>query len=202
MCIRDRLNYEHCKWDKDTDADHDIHMPFTRLLAGATDYHLGGFRSLPRDKFKNQERNPYVMSTRCHMLAMYVVLESYLGMICDTPEAYEGQPGFEFLKAVPTTWDQTVVPNASVNEYVTIARKKGEDWFVGTINNSQARSIDVDLKFLDKDKKYKITIYKDAEDTNIDSNKLVKEVKEITYRDKITLPLASDGGSVFHIQPI
>ena len=69
------LNYEHCKWDKDTDADHDIHMPFTRLLAGATDYHLGGFRSLPRDKFKNQERNPYVMSTRCHMLAMYVVLE-------------------------------------------------------------------------------------------------------------------------------
>ena len=102
------LNYEHCKWDKDTDADHDIHMPFTRLLAGATDYHLGGFRSLPRDKFKNQERNPYVMSTRCHMLAMYVV---------------------------------------------------------------------------------------------IDSNKLVKEVKEITYRDKITLPLASDGGSVFHIQP-
>ena len=117
------LNYEHCKWDKDTDADHDIHMPFTRLLAGATDYHLGGFRSLPRDKFKNQERNPYVMSTRCHMLAMYVVLESYLGMICDTPEAYEGQPGFEFLKAVPTTWDQTVVPNASVNEYVTIAAK-------------------------------------------------------------------------------
>ena len=103
------LNYEHCKWDKDTDADHDIHMPFTRLLAGATDYHLGGFRSLPRDKFKNQERNPYVMSTRCHMLAMYVV---------------------------------------------------------------------------------------------IDSNKLVKEVKEITYRDKIPLPLASDGGSVFHIQPI
>ena len=68
-------------------------MPFTRLLAGATDYHLGGFRSLPRDKFKNQERNPYVMSTRCHMLAMYVVLESYLGMICDTPEAYEGQHG-------------------------------------------------------------------------------------------------------------
>ena len=62
-------NYEHCKWDKDTDADHDIHMPFTRLLAGATDYHLGGFRSLPRDKFKNQERNPYVMSTRCHILA-------------------------------------------------------------------------------------------------------------------------------------
>lgn len=64
------------------------------------------------------------MSTRCHMLAMYVVLESYLGMICDTPEAYEGQPGFEFLKAVPTTWDQTVVPNASVNKYVTIARKR------------------------------------------------------------------------------
>lgn len=196
------LNYEHCKWDTLANADHDIHMPFTRLLAGATDYHLGGFRSLPRDKFKIQERNPYVMSTRCHMLAMYVVLESYLGMMCDTPEAYEGQPGFEFLQAVPTTWDQTVVPTASVNEYATVARKKGDDWFVGTINNSQARNVDINLDFLDKGRTYKITIYKDAKDTNLDSNKLLKEVKEVTNKDRISIPLASDGGSVFHLQPL
>ena len=100
------LNYENFKGCMVTTADHDISMPFTRLLAGTADYHLGGFRALPKDKFKIQQSNPYVTSTRCHMLAMYVVLESYLGMICDTPEAYEGQPGFEFLQTVPTTWDK------------------------------------------------------------------------------------------------
>lgn len=195
------LNYEHCKWDTDANADHDISMPFTRLLAGATDYHLGGFRSLPRDKFKIQERNPYALSTRCHMLAMYVVLESYLGMACDTPEAYEGQPGFEFLQAVPTTWDETIVPTASVNEYVAIARRNGDDWYVGSINNSRARSIDIALDFLGAGS-YSATIYKDAEDTDIDSNRLVKEIRTVTGKDKITLPLASDGGAVIQIRPL
>lgn len=144
------LNYENFKGCMVTTADHDISMPFTRLLAGAADYHLGGFRALPKDKFKIQQSNPYVTSTRCHMLAMYVVLESYLGMICDTPEAYEGQPGFEFLQTVPTTWDKTVVPDASVNEYVAIARRHGDDWYVGAINNSQARDVEIALDFLGK----------------------------------------------------
>lgn len=194
------LNYENFKGSMVTTADHDISMPFTRLLAGATDYHLGGFRALPRDKFKIQQSNPYVTSTRCHMLAMYVVLESYLGMICDTPAAYEGQPGFEFLQNVPTTWDKTVVPNASVNEYVTVARKHGEDWYVGAINNSQARNVEMLLDFLGKGN-YKVTLYKDAKDTDTNPNHLVKETLTVTAKDKILLPLASDGGAALHIQP-
>ena len=100
------LNYEVCKWDTLVNADHDIAIPFTRMLAGATDYHLGGFRALPRSEFKIQYVNPHVMSTRCHMLAMYVVLENHLTSLCDTPKAYEGQPGFEVLRTVPGTWDE------------------------------------------------------------------------------------------------
>ncbi len=196
------LNYEHCKWDTSTNADHDIHMPFTRLLAGATDYHLGGFRSLPRDKFHPQERNPYVMSTRCHMLAMYVVLESYLGMVCDTPDAYRGQPGFEFIQAVPTTWDKTVVPSCSLNEYACIARQKDAIWYVGAINNHQARTIRLQLGFLDKGKSYEATIYKDGPDTATDSNQLVKERRIVTSADTIELPLASDGGAALRIRPL
>ncbi len=194
------LNYENFKGSMVTTADHDISMPFTRLLAGATDYHLGGFRALPRDKFKIQQSNPYVTSTRCHMLAMYVVLESYLGMICDTPAAYEGQPGFEFLQTIPTTWDKTVVLDASVNEYVTIARKHGDDWYVGAINNSQARNVEMPLDFLGKGN-YKVTLYKDAKDTDTNPNHLVKETLTVTAKDKILLPLASDGGAALHIQP-
>lgn len=177
------LNYENFKGCMVTTADHDISMPFTRLLAGAADYHLGGFRALPKDKFKIQQSNPYVTSTRCHMLAMYVVLESYLGMICDTPEAYEGQPGFEFLQTVPTTWDKTVVPDASVNEYVAIARRHGDDWYVGAINNSQARDVEIALDFLGKGD-YKVTLYKDAQDTDTNPNHLIKETFTVTAKDK------------------
>ena len=195
------LNYENFKGCMVTTADHDISMPFTRLLAGAADYHLGGFRALPKDKFKIQQSNPYVTSTRCHMLAMYVVLESYLGMICDTPEAYEGQPGFEFLQTVPTTWDKTVVPDASVNEYVAVARRHGDDWYVGAINNSQARDVEIALDFLGKGD-YKVTLYKDARDTDTNPNHLIKETLTVTAKDKITVPLASDGGAAMHIQPV
>lgn len=195
------LNYENFKGGMVTTADHDMSIPFTRLLAGAVDYHLGGFRALPRDKFKIQQSNPYVTSTRCHMLAMYVVLESYLGMICDTPQAYEGQPGFEFLQIVPTTWDKTVVPDASVNEYIAIARKQGEDWYVGAINNSQARKVEIALDFLGKGS-YKVTLYKDAKDTDTNPNHLIKETLTVTAKDKITLPLASDGGAAMQIQPV
>lgn len=193
------LNYENFKGCMVTVADHDISMPFTRLLAGAADYHLGGFRAIPKEKFKIQQSNPYVTSTRCHMLAMYVVLESYLGMICDTPSAYEGQPGFEFLQIVPTTWEKTVVPNASVNEYVAIARKHGDDWYVGAINNSQPRTLEIALDFLGKGR-YTLTLYKDAKDTDTHPNHLLKETLRVTATDKITLPLASDGGAAMHIR--
>lgn len=195
------LNYENFKGGMVTIADHDISIPFTRLLAGATDYHLGGFRAITKDKFKVQQSNPYVTSTRCHMLAMYVVLESYLGMICDTPKAYEGQPGFEFLQVVPTTWDKTVVPCASVNEYVAVARKHGDDWFIGAINNSQARKIEIPLNFL-QDSKYKVTLYKDADDADSNPNHLVKEVFYVSANDIITLPLHGDGGGAMRLQMV
>lgn len=194
------LNYENYKGGLRTIADHDISVPFTRLLAGPADYHLGGFKALPKEKFKVQDRNPYVTSTRCHMLAMYIVLESYLGMICDTPEAYRGQPGFEFLQLVPTVWDETVVPVAIVNEHVTIARKKDTDWFVGAINNSTARRIEIPLDFLDKGD-FVATIYKDAIDSDINPNNLVKEVKVVTSADILSFSLAIDGGMVLHISP-
>lgn len=192
------LNYENFKAHAQTNADHDISVPFTRLLAGATDYHLGGFRSLRKGNFKVQQSNPYVLSTRCHMLAMYVVLESYLGMVCDTPKAYEGQPGFEFIRDVPTIWDRTVVLDASVNEYVVIARKKDEDWFVGAINNGKARNIDVSFDFLGKGN-YTAIIYTDTEDAEVNPNKLNILQKQITPDSHLSVRLATDGGMVLKI---
>lgn len=195
------LNYECYKWSKDISANHDISMPFTRLLAGATDYHLGGFRAVPQADFKIQHRCPLVTSTRCHMLAMYVVLESYLGMVCDYPAAYEGQPGFEFLQQVPTVWDETKVPHAEVNQYITAARRHGEDWYVGTITNQTPRKLSVPLDFLDKGT-YQLDLYTDAEDVDTDPNHLIKVTKVVTAKDKVEIVLAADGGAVMRLKKV
>ena len=193
-------NYECYKWSLDMGADLDIAIPFTRLLAGATDYHLGGFRAVPKEKLQIRYSNPWVTNTRCHMLGMYVVLESYLGMVCDTPQAYEGQPGFEFIRKVPTTWDETVVPAASVMEYVCVARRKGADWWVGAINNSTPREVTLTADFLG-DGTYTAEVYTDTAETADDPNRLEKRTVSLRKGDKLTLPMAGSGGAAIHIYP-
>jgi alpha-glucosidase len=187
------LNYEVNKWDKRITPDHDLNIVFTRMLAGPTDYHLGGFRAVADSLFKIQYTRPLMLGTRCHMLAMYVVLENPLGMVCDYPAAYEGQPGFEFIKEVPTTWDATKVLDAKVGEYIVIARKKGSDWFAGAITNHSERLIDIPLNFLDE-AKYVAEIYSDTVDVNVEPNHLQQQNKNVTNKDILPVRLAAGGG--------
>ncbi|MEJ7586282.1 MAG: glycoside hydrolase family 97 protein [Ferruginibacter sp.] len=192
-------NYEVNKWNEaGLSPDHDINMPFTRLLAGPTDYHLGGFRAVPPAKFKTQHSRPLMVGTRCHMLAMYVVLESYLAMVCDYPAAYEGQPGFKFIEDVPASWDETIVPAAEVHQFVTIARRKGTQWFIGTINSNKARSVQLPLSFLPAGK-YTAEIYSDTEHTAEDPNQLLLLVQTVSNADTITLHLAAGGGQAMRL---
>ncbi|HET9824677.1 MAG TPA: glycoside hydrolase family 97 protein [Chitinophagaceae bacterium] len=191
------LNYEVNKWDKRITPDHDLNIVFTRMLAGPTDYHLGGFRAVPDSLFKIQYTRPLMLGTRCHMLAMYVVLQNPLGMVCDYPAAYEGQPGFEFIKEVPTTWDETKVIDARLREYIIIARKKGNDWFAGAITNHSGRVIDIPLNFLDMGQ-YSAEIYSDAADVNQEPNHLQKQIKMVSNKDHLAVQLAAGGGMVIH----
>ncbi len=193
-------NYEVNKWDDhDLGPDHDINIPFTRMLAGSTDYHLGGFRAVPKSQYKVQYTRPLMLGTRCHMLAMYVVLENYLGMVCDYPAAYEGQPGFEFIKEVPTVWDETKVLSAKVSEFITIARRKNDDWFIGTITNNSPRNISIPLNFLPEGK-YVVEVYTDAPDADENPNHLIKQTRIVTKQDFIQVNLAAGGGEVMHFK--
>jgi alpha-glucosidase len=192
------LNYENDKWNNTVTPDADVNIAFTRLLAGSTDYHLGGFRAANAKTFKVHYTAPMVLGTRCHMLAMYVVLESAQGMMCDYPDAYIGQPGFEFLQQVPLTWDQTRVLNANVSEYVTIARRKGADWYIGTISNNTAHNIKTALSFLPAGA-YTAEIYSDAPDNDKDPNHLVKVVQNVTNQSVINTNLAAGGGQVIRV---
>jgi alpha-glucosidase len=188
------LNYEIDKWDPEgLSPEHDLDIVFTRMLAGPTDYHLGGFRAVPKEKFRTQFTRPLVLSTRSHMMAMYVVLESYLGMVCDYPEAYEGQPGFEFIAGVPTTWDETRVIDGAPGEYVVIARRKGDKWYVGGINNSHPRKLNLKMSFLNGGI-HSAIIYTDAEDVSSDPNHISKTTKNVTTSDLLDINLPAGGG--------
>ncbi len=195
------LNYEANKWDKIMKADHDINMPFTRLLAGSLDYHLGGFRAVRESDFKVQYTRPLMLGTRCHMLGLYVVFESALGMVCDYPEAYEGQIGFEFISEVPTNWHKTKVLSAVPDEHILIARKYNENWYVGGINNNQKRSVDISFEFLDSGK-YQATIYADAFDSEINPNNLYKQKKILSKTDRISIQMDNGGGLAMVLKKI
>ncbi|HMJ70798.1 MAG TPA: glycoside hydrolase family 97 protein [Cyclobacteriaceae bacterium] len=188
------LNYEVDKWTPEgLSPDHDLDIVFSRMLAGSTDYHLGGFRAATKEKFRMQYSRPQVLGTRCHMMAMYVVLESYLGMVCDYPEAYEGQPGFEFVSKVPTIWDETRVLDAKVGEYVVIARRKGNEWFVGGITNSQTRELNINLSMIG-DGSHTATVYTDAADASTEPNHISREERQVTRLDPVKVKLAPGGG--------
>ena len=194
------LNYENDKAGNVITPDDDISIPFTRGLAGTTDYHLGGFRAVPISKYKAHYTRPLVVGTRCHMLAMYVVLENFLQMVCDYPEAYEGQKGFGFIKEVPTTWDETRVPGAKVDRWVTIARRKGCDWYVGTINNSAPRVIHIPMNFLPAGKDFIAETYSDAPDSRQYPNRLIKQTIHVHHSDTLTVYLVAGGGQVMYIK--
>jgi alpha-glucosidase len=189
------LNYEVDKWDNKVTPAHDLNIVFTRLLAGATDYHLGGFRAVPENKFEIHYIKPFVMGTRCHMLAMYVVLESYLGLVCDYPEAYEGQQGFEFIKQVPTVWDKTKVLDAEISEYIIFAREKKGDWYVGSITNSP-RDESVSFSFL-PDGMFSAEIYSDVPGY---PNSVKKQIVEVSSGSKLTVHLERGGGMVMNLR--
>ena len=193
------LNYENDKWGNLITPDDDIEIPFTRLLAGPTDYHLGGFRAMKSSEFKLLYTRPHVLATRCHMLAMYVVLENHLSMVCDYPEAYEGEDGFDFIRTVPTVWDQTVVPGAEAGQWVSVARRSGKDWYVGAITNGVARTVTIALNFLPAGS-YSAEIYRDAPDAVNNPNKLVKEVREVKPSDKLMINLTAGGGEVIRLK--
>ncbi len=196
-------NYEQNKWrSTPISPEHDLNIVYTRMLAGPTDYHLGGFRAVTKENFKTQYTRPLMGGTRCHMLGMYVVLESYLSMVADFPKAYENQPGFEFVTKVSTSWDQTHFCQGKLQEYAVIARKKSKNWYVGGINNSHDREIDLDFDFLENNITYKATIYQDSLATLDDPDRLEKTTISVKKGDHKTIKMVGGGGFAMEIRPI
>jgi glucan 1,4-alpha-glucosidase len=177
-------------------------IPFTRMLAGPIDYTPGIFDI----KFKKYKKNNQVNTTLAHQLALYVVIYSPLQMAADLPENYEGHPAFQFIRDVGVDWDTTLVLNGEIGDYITIARKERntDKWFLGSITDENARTIEVSLNFLDAGKSYKATLYEDAEDSHWDKNPTAYKIdsKSVDNSDKLSLKLAPGGGTAISFIPV
>ena len=195
------LGNEYNKWSDEVTPEHNVTIPFTRMLAGPMDFTPGGFRHATKATFKAQNSAPYVMGTRCHQLAMMVVYESPLQVLCDSPYNYRGQPGLDFLRIVPTTWDETKVLHGKVGEFITIARRSGEDWFIGSMTNWTERTLEIPLNFLGKGT-YTAHLISDTAEANDFPDRIREEKRVVTAKDTIIAKMASGGGHVVHLTPL
>ncbi len=194
------LNLEYLKWSDLCSPQHNVNVAYTRLLTGQVDYHLGGFRAASRSKFKPQDELPMVLGTRCQQLALYVVYENPMPMVCDVPSAYEGQPGFDFIVDVPTTWDETRFVAGEAGEYVVIARRSGDTWYLGGITNWTLRELKLPLTFLGAGK-FGAKLYLDRSLDGENPNELQIETREVATGDTLNITFASGGGMAAVIRP-
>ena len=180
---------------------HRVTLPFTRMLAGRMDYTPGGFENVTPENFVSRGLRPMVMGTRAAQLAMYVVYEAPFQMVSDTPRAYEDQPSFEFIKHAPTSWDETRVLNGEPAEYITIARRKGDEWFLGSMTDWSARQLDVSLSFLGAGR-YTAEMYADAPDaTQFPKNTSITK-KTVDRNTHLAIQLAPGGGYAVRFIPV
>ena len=193
------LGLEHNKWSKNVTPEHNLTIPFIRMLAGPMDYTPGAMINAQEKNFQVIFTRPMSMGTRCHQLAMYVVYESPLQMLADSPSHYlEEKECLEFLSKVPCVWDETHVLDARVADYILIARKSGEEWFLGAMTDWTPREFDVDLNFLPAGE-FEAAIYKDGLNAHRYGNDYKKEVILISNQKRLKIKLAPGGGWVARI---
>jgi alpha-glucosidase len=194
------LNLEYLKWSDRCTPEHNLDGLHT-AYRGADGLSSGRLRAVPRRQFQPRNIAPNVLSTRCHMLAMYVCFDNPAPMVADYPTAYEGQPGFEFLKQVPTWWDETRVLIDQVGEVLVTARRKGMTWYLGGMSALQQRELTIPLSFLSPER-YTVDIWKDAAHADSDPNQLVTENLKLSSADTLKLQFALDGGFVAKLTPV
>ena len=185
---------EWSKWSADSEPKHNVTLPFTRMFLGPMDYTPGAMRNATRATFAAIHSQPMALGTRCHQLAMYVVFESPLQMLSDSPSNYLREPEtMEFLGPVPSEWDETKVLDAQIAEYVVVARRNGHDWYVGAMTDWTSRTLDIDLSFLPEGN-FTMEAYQDGVNADRNASDYKKITTQVNKTTKLKLPLASGGG--------
>jgi len=192
---------ENNKWSKDITPDHDVTLPFTRMIAGPMDYTPGALVNMDKANFTPNFTRPESQGTRAHQVALYVIYESPLQMLSDSPSNYmKEQETTDFIVKIPVVWDDIIGIDGKVGDYILLARRSGKDWFVGALTDWTSRDMDLDLSFLPAGK-YSMDIFQDG----INADRYAGDYKHlktsIKSGDKMKIHLAPGGGWAARISP-
>ena len=173
------------------EAPHNCALPFTRYLCGPGDYTPCWY-------------NGRVKNTRAHQLALGVVTYSPWQFLFwyDNPGMYKGEPELDFWRQMPTVWDDTRVLHGRIGAYASIARRSGNDWFIGTINALERRTLEIPLSFLTPGKTYTAALYSDGAPDGSDRTRVTCATRRVTAADTLTADMAMNGGHAVHLVPL
>lgn len=187
---------ENMKWSPDSvdQVKYDVMVPFIRQVAGPLDYTQGAMRNAAKGCYFPCYSEPMSQGTRCRQLALYVVFESPLNMLCDTPSNYvREKESVDFISGIPTVWDETRVLDAKMGEYIVTARRKGDTWYIGGITDWQERDIELDFSFL-KGKICQGLLYEDGINAHRIGRDFHLKLIHVDKNTRLTVHLAPGGG--------
>ncbi len=196
---------EYNKWSAKETPEHRATLPFTRALAGPGDYTPGGFANRQPSQFRNGAQPTQTQGTRASELAMFILIQSPFTVACDSPADYKDQDGkyscgMDFLKGLPTVWDETRGLAGEVGEYVVEARRHGKNWYLAAITDRNARELPVPLSFLGSGD-WDLNLWEDAPDSDRNAEHLVKTQRTVHTADTLQMKLAPSGGTVAIFSP-
>ncbi len=193
------IEFEFNGWTEHVTPVHDNMLPYLRMVTGPMDYIPFTTHNATKGNFRSVGDRPMSQGTRAHSMAMFVVFESPLQMLPDSPsDYYRERECTEFISKIPTEWDDLKVLHAKIGSHTVLARKKGNDWYIGGITNWDARSLDVNFDFLDEGT-YMMEYIQDGANSDTRASDYKKTVKEISRNDTVKINLASGGGWVARI---
>lgn len=186
---------ENNKWSNHITPGHNLTIPFIRMAAGPMDYTPGAMVNAGKEDFAIRWNRPMSQGTRAHQVAMYVMYEAPLQMLCETPSIYrKEEETVDFITAIPTTWDETKVLEASVGEYLVLARRKGNDWFVAGMTDWQERTFNIPLSILNG--KYSASIFADGVNADKNAEDYQIQRQDVAPTDTLKIQLKPGGGCV------
>ena len=193
---------EYLKGDYPDMPFNDVTIPYIRMLAGPVDYTPGAMVNANKESYRGIHSIPMSQGTRAHQVALYVVFESPLNMLADSPNNYmKEQETTDFLRQIPTVFDQTVALDGKVGEYAVIAREKSDIWYLGAITNWETREITIDFSFL-KEGNWQMELFRDGVNADRNGNDYKREVINVNINSKIKVSLAPGGGMAAIIRKI
>jgi alpha-glucosidase len=193
------MGNEYYKFSDKMSPEHNVKLAFTRMLAGQMDYTPGGFLNVTREQFKNQTP-ALVWNTRAAELSKFVIYESPLTVVCDHPDNILNKPGADFLKIVPTVWDDIRFAGGYPGDYVAIAKRSGDTWFLGVMNNSIRKNAEINLDFLPSGN-FEAEMWADTKNSDKVPAEIKKSLRKVKNIDTFKIEMAKNGGFVAIFKP-